>query len=406
MAEAKAPTRLRVAVLNRVFRTTGGGAETYSIRIVEQLAARHDIRVFAQEREHQWPGVTYEHVPFLFRRPRWLNQLWYALYTWHATRRGFDVVHSHENTWHGAIQTIHVWPIRADLLGDRHGWARMVRWLKIATSPRLMTNLALEAARFRPVAGRHIVSSSDALRAQCAGSYPRSVAAMSVITPGVNSPCVTLSQSQARAALGLPPEGAVVLLVANGAGVIAPYWSTVRRLGLEHRLHILGPRKDMGTVYRAATVLAHPTLSDTFAMAVLEAMAYGVPTVVSDPVHCGISALLRDGEDALVLADPRDEAALAEALDRVLTDEGLADRASSRRCTTRRSLPEGCRPGSATPACPRPHRPHHPPPPGCRAARSARRGAAIQRAILPRRYVPRPSRGCGPRARSSRAGAQ
>jgi UDP-glucose:(heptosyl)LPS alpha-1,3-glucosyltransferase len=342
--------RLRVAVLNRVFRTTGGGAETYSIRIVEHLAARHDIRVFAQEFEHEWPGVEHVRVPRPFKRPRWMNQLWYALYTWHATRRGFDVVHSHENTWHGAIQTIHVWPVRADLLGDTRGWTRMLRWLRIAASPRLLANLALEASRFRAVPGRHIVSSSDALRAQCAGSYPRSAAAMSVITPGVNAPCVTLSASQARAALGLPATGAVVLFVANdfgrkglhallgamarlpddvllvvvGEGEPAPYWGTIRGFGLAARLHILGPRKDMGTVYRAATVLAHPTLSDTFAMAVLEAMSYGVPAVVSGAEHCGISALLRDGEDALVLADPRDEAALAQALRRVLTDEALA----------------------------------------------------------------------------------
>lgn len=352
VAEDQVPARLRVAVLNRVFRTTGGGAETYSIRIVEQLAARHDIHVFAQEFEHEWPGVKHEHVPRPFKRPRWMNQLWYALYTWHATRSGFDVVHSHENTWHGAIQTIHVWPVRADLLGDTRGLTRILRWLRIAASPRLVANMALEASRFRAVPGRHIVSSSDALRAQCADSYPRSVAAMSVITPGVNAPCVNMSASQARAALGLPATGAVVLLVANdfarkglhallgamsrlpgdallvvvGAGEPEPYLGTARRLGLAARLHILGPRKDMGVVYRAATVLAHPTLSDTFAMTVLEAMAYGVPTVVSGVEHCGISALLRDGEDALVLADPRDEEALAQALGRVLTDEELADR--------------------------------------------------------------------------------
>ena len=35
--------RLRLAVLNRVFSPAGGGAESYSIRIVEQLAARHDV---------------------------------------------------------------------------------------------------------------------------------------------------------------------------------------------------------------------------------------------------------------------------------------------------------------------------------------------------------------------------
>ena len=44
-----APKRLRIAVLNRIFRPTGGGAERYSIALVEQLAAQHDIHVFAQQ---------------------------------------------------------------------------------------------------------------------------------------------------------------------------------------------------------------------------------------------------------------------------------------------------------------------------------------------------------------------
>ena len=114
--------RLKIAVLNRVFSARGGGAESYSIRLVEQLAARHEIHVFAQQIEHQWPGVSYHRVSSPLRKPRWINQLWYAAATWLATRSGFDVVHSHENTWHGRVQTIHVKPVRHNLLGGRSGW--------------------------------------------------------------------------------------------------------------------------------------------------------------------------------------------------------------------------------------------------------------------------------------------
>ena len=54
--------RLRVAVLNIFFSPTGGGAERYSIALVEQLAPRHDIHVFAQRIEHNIPGVTFHVV--------------------------------------------------------------------------------------------------------------------------------------------------------------------------------------------------------------------------------------------------------------------------------------------------------------------------------------------------------
>ena len=116
--------RLRIAVLNRIFKSTGGGAERYSIALVEQLAARHEIHVFAQQIEHQWPGVTYHRVGQALARPRWINQLWFAIATWRLTRKGFDVVHSHEMTWHGNVQTVHVQPVRYSLFKDRAGTQR------------------------------------------------------------------------------------------------------------------------------------------------------------------------------------------------------------------------------------------------------------------------------------------
>jgi hypothetical protein len=120
---ADVPRRLRIAVLNRVFSRAGGGAESYSINVAEHLAARHEVHVFAQEIVHEFPGITYHRVSRPLAKPRWINQLWYAASTWWATRRGFDVVHSHENTWHGDVQTIHVKPVRGNLLAGRSGAA-------------------------------------------------------------------------------------------------------------------------------------------------------------------------------------------------------------------------------------------------------------------------------------------
>ncbi len=355
-ADAAAPKRLRIAVLNRVFSRTGGGAESYSINVVEQLAARHEMHVFAQEIAHEFPGVTYHRVTRPLKRPRWVNQLWYAACTWWKTRRGFDVVHSHENTWHGDVQTIHVKPVRANLLSGRHGVALTLRWLKIATSPRLVTNLGLESARFRAKPRRRIVLASEALREQASAFYSGAVPMMSVITPGVNLPAEDMSSSEARRGIGLSESGPLMLFVANdyarkgldallaamarmqdgsmlavvgNAAHIASYEEKARRLGLAERVRFLGPMKDVGPAYRAATLLVHPTLDDTFAMVVLEAMAHGLPVVVSGPAHCGISALLRDGENALLLNDPRDDRALAEAIARVLGGPGLAARLSA-----------------------------------------------------------------------------
>ena len=353
---SKSDRRLRIAVLNRVFTATAGGAERYSMALVEQIAERHEIHVFAQTIEHRWPGVTYHRVSAPLKKPRWINQLWYATATWWATRRGFDVVHSHENTWHGQVQTQHVLPVRYNLFHGRSGWRLARRWLQVFTSARLWTYLALERARFAPQPGRSIVVTSTSLLAKMAQTFPASAASMRVVTPGIadviNMP-TDAQQLLARAQLGLPASGRGILLVANDyrkkgldallgalrrlppdywlavvgeAGQIARYRQRAADECVVERVTFLGPLADVAPAYTAVDCLAHPTLEDTFAMVVLEAMAHALPVLVSDPRYCGIAGALQDGQNALILNDPRDSVALALALGRLFQAPGLRQR--------------------------------------------------------------------------------
>ncbi len=345
--------RLRIAVLNRVFSATGGGAERYSIALVEQLAQRHDIHVFAQAIDHCWPGVSYHLVSAPLSRSRWLNQLWYASVTWWRTRRGFDLVHSHENTWHGQVQTVHVLPVRYNLFHGQTGWRLAARWLKVLSSPRLIVYLGLERSRFVVGRVRSIVAISSTLRRQLAIAYPATAHRIELVTPGAAPSEGVSTPSQkinARQRLGLPAEGRGVLFVGNDfrkkglhalIGAIAKLaddvWLAVvgqgqnsaefkaqaTRLGLADRVHFLGALGRIDDAYVAADCLAHPTLEDTFAMVVLEALAHGLPVVVSSEAYCGISALLRHETNALILNHPRDEVALAHALGRILHEDAL-----------------------------------------------------------------------------------
>lgn len=341
--------RLRVAVLSRVFRSAGGGAERYSMALVEHLAQSHEMHVFAQEIAHDWPGVSYHPVSMPMRKPRWINQLWFAAMTWWATRRGFDVVHSHENTWHGQVQTVHVLPIKYNLFQGRTGWRLALRWLKVITSPRLLVYLGLEQLRYRLKSPRRIVSTSQSLQHVMAQSYTDSLSAMQVVTPGVAAVPGLASDEEKRSQrkqLGLPEQGWCVLFVANdfkrkGLPVLlkamrgmprsvylavvghdeqlAQFKQEQHSLGsLEQRVFFLGSLGDVTPAYRAANCLVHPTLEDTFAMVVLEAMAHGLPVVVSNASYCGISELLSNGENALLLENPTDSDALALALCRLM----------------------------------------------------------------------------------------
>jgi UDP-glucose:(heptosyl)LPS alpha-1,3-glucosyltransferase len=84
------------------------------------------------------------------------------------------------------------------------------------------------------------------------------------------------------------------------------------------RVHFLGALPDVADAYRAATLLVHPTLEDTYAMVVLEAMSHGLPVVVSGARWCGIAAELQDGVNAVLLDDPQDVAGLLDRLNAIL----------------------------------------------------------------------------------------
>jgi glycosyltransferase involved in cell wall biosynthesis len=363
-------SRLRIAVLNRNFTPTAGGAERYAIALVEQLAARHEIHVFAQNIEHKWPGVTYHTVSMPLRKPRWINQLWYATATWRATRhadasgQAFDVVHSHENTWHGNVQTVHVLPVWHNLFrkvaGNTGAVKRALRWLKVVTSPRLLTYLTLESKRFTlPEAStRRIMVTSPSLHAVMAATFPKAKQAVTTLVPGVDLPQRVPTPDEkkdARSRLGLGRDGACLLFVGNDfekkglrtaifalsalisrATLTDPvtlmvvgkdarqsdFQALADDLGVGARLVFMGAKPDVSPYYRAADVLVHPTREDTFAMVVLEAMAHGVPVVVSGPAYCGIAELLQDGVDSIVLPQP-DSKALTHALTRLLQTPSL-----------------------------------------------------------------------------------
>ena len=77
---------------------------------------------------------------------------------------------------------------------------------------------------------------------------------------------------------------------------------------------------DLAAWYRAADALAFPSITEGFGLAVIEALAADLPVVASDlPVF---KEFLVDGRNAL-LPVAGNATALADALERVMTDEGL-----------------------------------------------------------------------------------
>jgi glycosyltransferase involved in cell wall biosynthesis len=92
-------------------------------------------------------------------------------------------------------------------------------------------------------------------------------------------------------------------------------------LGLEERVRFLGIRQDVPSILRVAKVFVLTSQSEGAPLTLLEAMAVGLPVVVT--AVGGMPEIVRDGVDG-ILAQRGDANAIASALIRLLENPGAA----------------------------------------------------------------------------------
>jgi glycosyltransferase involved in cell wall biosynthesis len=113
--------------------------------------------------------------------------------------------------------------------------------------------------------------------------------------------------------------------------LVLPGYPTAHEADLRERSRALGIEEDvrfpawvsaeeLEGLWALARVFVFPSLYEGFGLPVLEAMARGVPVACSNA-----SSLPEVAGDAALLFDPHDEAAIAQALQRLLSDRDLAE---------------------------------------------------------------------------------
>jgi glycosyltransferase involved in cell wall biosynthesis len=113
----------------------------------------------------------------------------------------------------------------------------------------------------------------------------------------------------------------VHLVLAGGKGwLYEDAFAAVDELELDNRVHFVGrvSSEDLLYLYNSADLLAHPAFYEGFGLPPLEAMACGLPVIVSN-----VSSLPEVVGDAGLLIDPHDVDELTVGMWRVLTDEEL-----------------------------------------------------------------------------------
>ncbi|MCM2280122.1 MAG: glycosyltransferase family 4 protein [Oligoflexia bacterium] len=117
----------------------------------------------------------------------------------------------------------------------------------------------------------------------------------------------------------LKPEArARTRLLAVGGGSVEGFKARARALGIEDRVILHGPTRDIASFYRAAELFVLPTLYEPFGLVILEAMASGLAPVVSR--LAGASELLQEGVSGSLIDNPGDADEVARRLERIALD--------------------------------------------------------------------------------------
>ncbi|HEV2289466.1 MAG TPA: glycosyltransferase family 4 protein [Candidatus Acidoferrales bacterium] len=133
-------------------------------------------------------------------------------------------------------------------------------------------------------------------------------------------------------------------LLVVGTDDRTPYIKAIQEKSLMKRVDLGPPRKDVEFYYAAADVYTGPSKEDALPLPPAEAMACGLPVIVT--AKCGVSEIITNGQDGLIMQDAVNAEDLAAKIRSLYEDtslrQGLGEKAAetARRFTWERSARE------------------------------------------------------------------
>lgn len=100
----------------------------------------------------------------------------------------------------------------------------------------------------------------------------------------------------------------------------SPYPQLAKSLGIDHRVHFLGFRRDIPALMQAVDFFVFPSRYEPFGLVITEAMATGLPVITA---ACTGAAPLITENAGIVLANPDDSQALAAAMQKISQNPDL-----------------------------------------------------------------------------------
>jgi UDP-glucose:(heptosyl)LPS alpha-1,3-glucosyltransferase len=319
-----------------------GGAERFIERTLRAFGGQAvAVSVLARE----WTGYSGNVIrcdPFYFGRV-WRDWSFARAVCREVSRREFDLVQSHER-----IACCDIYRagdgVHAQWLANRRAALSRLGRLGMALNPYHAYVLAAERRLFASPRLRAVICNSRMVKDEIRRHFGTPEEKLHVVYNGIDLEAFHPRLREAhraamRSKLGIPEDALTYVFVGGGferkglfrlieafarsgrqdAHVLvvgrdkgqarAQRLATSR--GVAARVHFAGAQLDVQPWYAAADCFVLPTLYDPFPNAALEAMACGLPVIVT--LQSGTAELIREGVNGMV-CDAFDEASLADFL--------------------------------------------------------------------------------------------
>jgi len=325
-----------------------GGAEQFAAELTGRLisATGYDFHIYANRMGKSSAPVTFHRVPII-SFPKFLTTPSFAHFVQNRINHdNISFIHSHERIFAADIFTMHGIPHRY--------WIHNIRRKNMS-----LFDLATAWVEKRLVYEgncKKFIAVSSLTRDIFLQEYPLDPDKITVIHPGVDLNDYARKdkgavRSSIRRELGINAADPVILfvsmnfeikgldnilfalaklktqkksfkLVVAGKGNIKKYTQLAQKTGIASDVIFVGPvsKEKLIDLYLAGDFYIMLSQFDTFGMVVLEAMAAGLPAIISSNV--GARDLIREGENGFIIEDTSDTDTVAAKI-ALLLDEGI-----------------------------------------------------------------------------------
>lgn len=364
---------MKIALVSEWLDAGRGGAETSALQFITQLL-KHDIdlHVFTRSAPANAPRMTVHTIPAHGWTRTAASRDFMMKVEVAVQCQPFDIVHAitpcrRADIYQPRGGTV-AESIQRNLALRSSGPTRLVKRVANFFNAKQRNDLAIEREMMR--SGAVVAALSQYVVRQMKDHYQLPDERIRLVFNGIDHAPRSAterekSRAEIRAELGLSNEDLLVILIAHnfklkgvatwmealallrsqgvtnvrslviGKGVTPAWHQRNRRLGLEGHLTFTGPTDRAAALRDAADVLVHPTYYDPCSRVVLEALADGLPCIASR--WDGSAEMIEPGVSGLVIRDPGDASALAEAV-RKLLDSPLRAAISKKAMTLRERI--------------------------------------------------------------------